>query len=170
MRSQDPIDLARYNRCRNRLRGLTRRLRREFESRLIADLRVNPKAFWKYTNSRLKVKPWVGDLRNSAGTLVTDDQTKASVLNDFFAGVFTSESSSSIPGFVARCKNSLLSDITISRQAVENKLHTLKPASAPGPDGVHPRILRELSHSLSLPLSLLYCKSIDTGRLPSIWK
>ena len=45
-RSQDPLDLARFKTCRNKLRGLTRRLRQQFETQLVNDIKVNPKAFW----------------------------------------------------------------------------------------------------------------------------
>ena len=168
--SLDPVDLARFQLCRNRLRGLTRRLRKEFESQLISNLKANPKAFWRYSNSRLKVKPRIGDLRNSSGQIESDDKAKAAILNDFFAGVFTTENMCVIPEFEIRHAGPLITDVGISQQVIEDKLTALKPTAAPGPDDVHPRMLRELSRSLSLPLALLFRKSLDTGVLPSIWK
>ena len=87
-RSENLVDLARFKRCRNRLRGLTRQLRRNFETQPVSNIKLNPKAFWKYSNSRTKVKPMIGDLRHSEGTLETRDEAKATILNDFFAGVF----------------------------------------------------------------------------------
>ena len=62
MSSQDPVDLARFKVCRSKLRSLTRKLRRHFEAQLVGDLKKNPKAFWKYSNSRLKTKPMATDL------------------------------------------------------------------------------------------------------------
>lgn len=168
--SSDPVDLARYQICRNRLRSLTRQLRKEFESQLASDLKSNPKAFWRYSNSRLKVKPRIGDLRTSSGVLESDDTAKAVLLNDFFAGVFTSENTSDIPAFETRHAGPQMADITISRQIVEHKLQALKPTSAPGPDDIHPRMLIELRRTLSVPLTLLYRRSLDTGVLPVIWK
>ena len=168
-RSQDAIDLARFKLCRNRLRGLTRQLRRDYESRLVSNIKVNPKAFWKYTNSRTKVRPKIGDLRDSSGLLESQDQVKAVILNNFFAGTFTSEDLATIPELRRRC-DSQLTDVTISSQSVEEKLLTLKPSSAAGPDDVHPRVLRELGHTLSRPLALLFRRSLDTGTLPGVWK
>ena len=43
--TQDPLDHARFSRCRNDLRRLTRNLRREFERNLANKLKTNPKAF-----------------------------------------------------------------------------------------------------------------------------
>ena len=168
--SQDPIDLARYQLCRNRLRGLTRQLRKELECVLVSNLKQNPKAFWRYSNSRLKVKPRISDLRNSQGSLESQDQAKANILNDFFAGVFTSESTGAMPELENRHTGTIISDLAITRQTVEKKLLVLKPTSAPGPDEVHSRVLRELGRSLAYPLTLLYQRSLDTGMLPAVWK
>ena len=168
--SQDSVDLARFRLCSNKLRGLTRQLRHDFEAQLVSNIKANPKAFWRYSNSGLKVKPRIGDLRNSVGTLESDDKAKAVILNDFFAGVFTAENTSCIPEPATRHAVVPLDDIIISRCSIEQKLRALKATSSPGPDDIHPRVLKELSQTLSLPLALLYRKSINTGELPDIWK
>ena len=41
--SQDPVDLARFKLCRNKLRSMTRQLRRDFESQLAANIKGNTK-------------------------------------------------------------------------------------------------------------------------------
>ena len=58
--TKDPVDHARYKRCQNELRSLTRNLRREFEQHLVWDIKNNPKAFWQYSNSRVKTKAVIG--------------------------------------------------------------------------------------------------------------
>ena len=82
--------------------------------------------------------------------------------------MFTTENISAIPEFETRHADPLITDIGISRQTVEDKLLALKPSAAPGPDDVHPRMLRELRRTLSIPLALLFRRSLDTGVLPSI--
>ena len=49
-------------------------------------------------------------------------------------------------------------------------LKSLKPNKSPGPDGIHPRILKELSDELAYPLRLLFEKTISCGKLPDAWK
>ena len=168
--SQDEIDLARFKRCRNRLRGLARQLRRNHEAQLISNIKTNPKAFWKYSNSRSKVKPRIGDLRDSYGSLVSHDQAKATVLNEFFASVFTTENLETVPELTMTYDVPKLSDVAISAEAVQHKLLSLKSSSAQGPDEIHPRMLKELNSSLACPLALLYRRSLDTGILPTEWK
>ena len=168
MHTQEPMDLARFRVCRNNLRNLTRKLRRDFESQLVTDLKVNPKAFWKYSNSRLKTKPVIGDLRCSSGSLARKDEVKASILNTFFGSIFTQERLTDMPILGDR-STFQLSDIHITPRDVESKLQALNPSSAPGPDEIHPRVLREARRALGVPLTLLYRRSLDTGSVPRDW-
>ena len=46
----------------------------------------------------------------------------------------------------------------------------LNPYKSPGADNLHPRILKDLSVSLSLPLSILYTESFKQQKLPQDWK
>ena len=71
------IDYARFKRCRNELRALTRSLRQQFESQLAADIKVNPKAFWRYSKSRMKTRSGVDDLQDEDGTMKSEEQEKA---------------------------------------------------------------------------------------------
>ena len=49
-------------------------------------------------------------------------------------------------------------------------LKNLNPNKAPGPDGIHGRVLKNCASSLALPLSLLFTVSYRTGQIPSEWK
>ena len=60
--TQDVLDHARFVRCRNKLRKLTRNLRKENEIKLVSGIKQNPEAFWRYSSSRLKTKCRVEDL------------------------------------------------------------------------------------------------------------
>ena len=55
-------------------------------------------------------------------------------------------------------------------KAVENKLKNLDASKAQGPDGIPPRVLKELCKELALPISVIYNKSLETGILPEEWK
>ena len=46
----------------------------------------------------------------------------------------------------------------------------LKISKAPGPDQLHPRLLKELSEEISLPLEIIFNQSLKQGCLPKIWK
>ena len=46
----------------------------------------------------------------------------------------------------------------------------MKIHKSPGPDNLHPRLLKELATVLSNPFCIIFRKSIDTGKLPIKWK
>ena len=46
----------------------------------------------------------------------------------------------------------------------------LRPASSPGPDGFHPKVLKDLAPALGQPLPTLFQKSLDESTVPHEWK
>ena len=93
------------------------------------------------------------------GTLTRDDLEKSEVLNDFFSSVFTLEDTNSIPVF--KCNNDVfISTTSITQLDMEKALMNLNVNKSPGPDGLHPRVLRELASVLSYPLKILFDKML----------
>ena len=168
--SQDDISYARFVRCKNDLRRLTRTLRRDFEKNLIANIKENPKGFWNYARSRMKTRPGVENLRMEDGKLTACDEEKAVVLNQFFSSVCTLEDQHKDTDPEIVYDGPMIEDVDITVSVVKKKLSELRPSSAAGPDGIHPRVLQEAADSLAPQLSRLFRESLDTGILPQDWK
>ena len=81
----------------------------------------------------------------------TNNQEKADVLADFFSSVFTEEDTRKMPQMTRRNFKEWLTNINISKEKIKKKLLELKISKAPGPDGLHPRLLKELAAQLSEP-------------------
>ena len=97
----------------------------------------------------------------------------ANTLNAFFASVFTRENIDDNVPFLQEGGNSqgmTLSEIRVTPAAVTEKLGKLNKDKAQGPDNIPPRVLVELCHTLGEPLSVLYNKSLEMGRIPADWK
>mgnify|MGYP000403395009 CR=1 FL=1 len=152
------------------MRALTRKLQKDFEKKLAREIKINPKAFWRYTNSKLKTRTKIGNLLNEDGSITTTSKEKADVLNKFFSSVFTEEATQNIPTLAPQYDGLPLDDIDIQSDTIKKKLLELKISKAAGPDGWHPRVLNELAAQLCEPLSILLRKSLDSGQLPDIWK
>ena len=163
----NPVDYARFAQLRNQLRGLTRRLRACFEHNLDQDLKSNPKAFWKYVHTRMKTTSRISDL--DMGNASTNKE-KADTLNSFFCSVFTRENHDDTPILQSTPNDTPLDDITLTEEIIKNKLIKLNPNKSPGPDGWHPRVLKEVAEALTPPLLILLHKSLDEGSLPDDWK
>ena len=60
--------------------------------------------------------------------------------------------------------------IYISLEVVYQKLSSVNISKSAGPDGWPPMVLKETADSISLPLHILFTKSINAGTLPVAWK
>ncbi|KFR08823.1 hypothetical protein N306_10297, partial [Opisthocomus hoazin] len=66
-----------------------RKVKAQLELNLARDAKNNKKGFYRYVSQKKKVKESVPRLMSKTGKLVTADEEKAEVLNNFFASVFT---------------------------------------------------------------------------------
>ena len=100
----------------------------------------------------------------------TNDQEKAEVLADFFSSVFTEEDTRKMPHMTQRNFKEWLTNINISKEKIKKKLLELNISKAPGPDGLHPRLLKELAAQLSEPLESIFQLSLKQGKVPNDWR
>ena len=59
-----------------------------------------------------------------------------------------------------------MNDISVSKDGVIKLLKGLNPSKALGPDGLHPRVLKELATELGPVFAHLFQQSIDIGEIP----
>ncbi|KFV61625.1 RNA-directed DNA polymerase from mobile element jockey, partial [Dryobates pubescens] len=58
----------------------------------------------------------------------------------------------------------------IHEELVRALLSHLDTHKSVGPDGIHPRVLRELADELAKPLSIIFLQSWLTAEVPDDWK
>uniref|UniRef100_A0A8C7WVC6 Reverse transcriptase domain-containing protein n=1 Tax=Oryzias sinensis TaxID=183150 RepID=A0A8C7WVC6_9TELE len=63
-----------------------------------------------------------------------------------------------------------ITNLIVDSKQVESLLNQLNPHSSPGPDELHPLILKKLAPIIATPISVLFNKSLDGACLPSEWK
>ena len=76
------------------------------------------------------------------------------VLNNFFQSVFTQEDPLSIPILTPTVSCSL-SEVSVSEEEVYEQLSLLNPNKAPGPDGIHPCLLKNCANTVIRPLFMI---------------
>ena len=167
-RSQEDYKL--YARYRNQVKSQCRRAVREFTKSLAIEVKTNPKAFYSYIRSRTKTKQSIPDLDDSSGNNICNDNEKARVLNDYFSSVFTVDNDINSPHFEDRNFETPLSNVNISVEEVKKKLNLLKPNKSPGPDAYHPLMFKQIAESIAKPLSIIFNKTLQEGKLPEKWK
>ncbi|KAF4796691.1 hypothetical protein TURU_082106 [Turdus rufiventris] len=114
------------------------------------------KSFFNYNNSNRQCKNNIGLLHDEDGHLTNRDMDKAEVFNTFFAYVINTDDGprgSQCPELENHdCKNDLL---LVNPEIVWDLLLQLVPYKYMGPDGIHPRILKELADVITKPLSMI---------------
>ena len=66
--------------------------------------------------------------------------------------------------------DSQLNDFCITESDVLDALVALNPNKTPGPDNLHPQLLKNCAASLARPLFLLFMESFNCSRIPRDWK
>ena len=174
METKDGMYYTEFCKARNQVRKMTRKLQKQFEMKLAAEAKSNPKAIWKYINSKTKTRVGVSELNTDpadpTSKLTTSDKEKAEVLGQFFSSVFTTEPDGDIPQIPTTNLSNEMEVLVIREENVKEILSGLNSGKSCGPDGIHPRLLQELSDILCTPLTKLFNKSLSLGKLPSEWK
>ena len=164
-----------YCRLRNQVRAITRRVQKALERQVAKEARKNPKKFWQFVSNKTKSRPTIPDLllndeldeKNDAN-FTTTDQEKANRFNQFFASVFnpkTEEPSQPLP----RKTEKILENIKIDNDTVLKAIKKLKTGKSPGPDGLHPKVLKEVGKEISPALCIIFNTSMAEGSLPEDW-
>ena len=91
-------------------------------------------------------------------------------MNQFFASVFTHEDLTDVPSLDIDFGGEPLEDIVFTQHEVTRKLKDLDPGKTAGPDNLHPALLKELASDISEVVTEIFCKSLDEGKLPRMWK
>jgi len=158
-----------FCKARNKVKKLVRNECKKREKYIASISKSNCKPFWNYINSKRKVKSGISELVYDGITSDTDDG-KANVLGKFFSSVF-------IVDDINTCIADLNVVVTpqadigeISKEEIIKLLRSLNPSKSPGPDGVHPKILRDLANELSTPIQIIFNKSLNSGVVPDMWK
>ena len=109
--TQKDSDFIAYTQRRNDATKAVRACKQCFEKGIVDRISTNSKHFWKYVNSKLKVKNSLGELQRSDGSFTKCDHEMVNILNDYFGTVFTVENTESIPSLGDRCSDHRLATV-----------------------------------------------------------
>ena len=142
-----------------------RREARENERRAVEKIKENPKYFFKYAKKKSCLSVPVGPFEEF-GTIISEPREMSEMLQRQFVKVFSQPKLSDQEVNSLLDKNCLgFTDISVERSDIMEAIQQISPSAAPGPDGIPPLLLKNCSTALSLPLSLLWRKSLATGEI-----
>ena len=64
----------------------------------------------------------------------------------------------------------MLEHIEITNNSVSKAMKKVNPSKSQGPDITHPKLIKESQAALVEPLTSIFRKSLEEGKIPKIWK
>ena len=140
---------------------------------LAAETKTKPKEWWSLAkqimgNSKTSTFPAM----TSEGQIYDTDEGKADLFNNYFLGVtrLPNDPDNLPEPEVLNLTENTLEDITITEQDVTDILKILKTDKAYGPDGISPRVLKEIRPQITTVLTKIFNMSLLKGVFPALWK
>ena len=156
------------------VKNLIRRKHREYLHKIESSLCSNPKTFWSYHKAMLHNRTDQNSRITYNGVTAKTSREKAELFNSYFVSVFRNsrpnKSMENDDYDIPSQTVTELSSITVSVEEVVNNLRSLDVTKTHGPDGIHPRLLKECSEQIGPSLCALFNHSLNCGRVPLEWK
>ena len=157
-----------YAQARSEAKRKVKEAKRDYEKEVANKSKSNPKVFWKFVQSKTKVRDEIKCIEDNDGDIHTDDSTKAELLNSYFTSVFTKEDETPIPEF--RKTDTVLDSLIFTIDQVEKLLKGVDEGKTKGADNIHPKLVKETTGQIAAPLTYIFQKSLDMGVVPTDWK
>ena len=151
------------------LKKQTRVAKRLYEKKLAKEVRQNKRQFYRYVNSKLTVRPEISEMQNELGVLMDRDTDICNILAKYFNSVYTPTGNDEMPE-MNEMYNNEINSINISREDVQKRLEKLNVNKSCGPDNIHPFVLQKTAIASSIPLELIFRKSLELGECPTDWR
>ena len=144
----------------------------------LSDFHTNDKKkFWqvirhfvKNNNSSGNIPPLFFSISQGQTTYCYTDNEKAECLNEYFTSISTvNDDNVQLPIFQLKTQ-STISYITCTALEISNLIEILNPNKATGPDNVSNGMLKAVAHEVSIPLSILFNRSLGEGSFLDFWK
>ena len=148
--------------CKNAIRNAKKSLEKKLSEQ--GDM----KPFQAYVRQKTKTKTNVGPLRRN-NDIISDNKEMAEMLNSYFVTVFTLEDESNLPN-TPEFEGIKIENFEMSKKQIETKIKKLKTFSAPGPDKISSKILKDYSSTLSNALCIIFNNSLQSSEIPTDWK
>ncbi|CAB3987353.1 Hypothetical predicted protein [Paramuricea clavata] len=132
---------------------------REKRKKNISDSCIShPDRFWSYFN-RLTRRSNIPETVDLNGRSHSDARSNANAFNTYFTTVFNSDTSipSNLPSSLYT--HDIVSTLEFSHEEVLSSLQNFNSSKTPGPDNLHPRILKECANELA-PVFKRGCKAL----------
>jgi len=165
--SHNQQDYSAFSKLRAQFKYLSKKCHNDYLTHIESQIYSNPSSFWKFVHKS----------RSSSGlpnVMHLDDQHYsgreqiANMFSAYFASVYK-PSSSTLPS-TPFLYHPLPSNSHFSVSDILTKLKTLSNTTSAGPDGIPGSFLANIKSAISVPIWIIFRRSLDESIFPDIWK
>ena len=127
----------------------------------------NIKTFYSFINKkfgRVNLSPKL----KSINSVILNDNECANCFVEYFLSVYSVDDGS-LPQMETKCLD-VIEPIIFNEDIIIKSWHALPNKISCGPDGIPSILLKNISDAISLPLSIIFQKSYNLGKLLNLWK
>ena len=126
------------------------------------------KKFFQHVKS-LRRDPGGIPMLEKEGKTYSTDLAKANILNEYFYSVFTQDNNAILPD-MGNAQYPDMPAIQVDTAGIAKLLGEIDPYKAMGPDGIPPKLLKELANEVAPCMGLMFSSSLKQSVLPNDWK
>ena len=135
------------------------------EGKAVEAIKTNSKYFFSYAKKKSKVKSKIGPLLNSEGNLTQRNKEMAEILSQQYCKMFSKPKGDTLTMDSTATQD--INPINITEKDLIDAITELSPSAAAGPDGFSATMLKNCKSELSVPLTILWKKSLQKGIVPN---
>jgi hypothetical protein len=166
--SHNRMDYSAFSFLRARFKYMSKKCYKAYLLRTESQILNHPKKFWKFVNRR-RSNSGIPNLMHLDDLHCSGKEQIANMFSTYFCSVFKPPHSTATPNnpFLY---HSLPSNSFFSVSDIESKLNELSTTKSAGPDGIPGSFLANIKSAISIPLWIIFRRSLDEGIFPDIWK
>ena len=140
------------------------------EQKAVETIKSNPRYFYSYTKRFTKLKSNVGPLKDHTGHLQHQPQEMTNILQEQYYSVFSDPDSDVVEQTVLGISQGdprSINNFDFDREDIIKTIDELDTFAATSLEDIRAKILKDCKHVISVPLTMLWKWSMDTGLIPS---
>ena len=124
--------------------------------------------FYSFVNKKFKSKSTIPPLLSKDNHLCFSDLEKANIFNDSFQKVFTIDDGNSLTNQLQ--SPYMMDDFVITSKDILWAVSRMKGKLTRSPEGIPSYILKQIAHSILMPLNFIFNSSLQNHWVPQQWK
>lgn len=168
---KNPRDKYEYRILEDRSKTMIKKCYSTYVNNTEDNIRLNPKAFWSFVKAKKAKSNDIPSEMYWSGKVANSGEEVSKLFASHFSATFAPPA-----GTVAVQTKSkeypqlALGSHYFTERDILKELKKLNTCKGPGPDGLPPHFIRQCAKYLSLPLKLIFNKSLMSSKFPTQWK